>query len=174
MKEQIKKLLRESLNNSYVPTNTNYYWYHGTNTNFKDNTEFNDSVRGAIFLTKNINVANIFADRASSNLIKPKIIIFYYKPNNILDYENKQQIDDFINKIMELNIQTDYVSDMEILSDKNLLTKLISEGNWGVFEKVIGLENISKLGYDGLFLNEFSSKNLALFNGKDIKFVSSL
>lgn len=63
---------------------------------------------------------------------------------------------------------------MEILSDKNLLTKLISEGNWGVFEKVIGLENITKLGYNGLFLNEFNSKNLALFNGNNVKFITSL
>jgi hypothetical protein len=72
---------------------------------------------------------------------------------NTFDYENKDHVYELVNALAPKTIR-----------ERADLADRLSHGDWGLLEKPRVLETLRKLGHKGYTTNEFSSKNLALFD----------
>jgi hypothetical protein len=134
--------------------------YHGTQA---DITEFKGKL---LFVSPNQNVANKFA--ADDMLYGPEstyltpganVLPVYVKANNPFDYQNKKQVDELFEKIKSMFAK----------ESRENAKRLLSEGNFKLTEDSRVIDAIKSLGYDGLYVEEFGTKNLAVFEPNQIK-----
>jgi hypothetical protein len=134
--------------------------YHGTT---KDFSEFK---KGLIFVSPNALVANKFA--ADDMLYSPEstyvtpganVMPVYVKSDKPFDYENPQQVDILFEKIKSIFAK----------ESREAAKKLLSEGNFKLTEDSRVIDAIKSLGYDGVYVQEFGAKNLAVFESNQIK-----
>ena len=125
--------------------------YHGTQADFR---AFKSNK--PIFISDNPVVANKFAadDMLYSNestYLTPdaNVIPLYVKAENIFDYENPNHI-----KLLKLGQVTE---------------PLVKSGNWGTIEGTRVQDAIKKAGFDSFYVNEFGTKNLAVFSPNQLK-----
>jgi len=139
--------------------------YHGTQA---DISEFKGKL---IFTSPNPMVANKFAadDMAwteekigtpfNPNPIGANVLPLYVKADNPFDYQNIEHVDKLFEKIKSMFAK-------ESRADaKNLML----EGNFKLTEDSRVIDAIKSLGHDGLYVQEFGAKNLAVFNPNQIK-----
>ena len=144
------------------PDGTPKVMYHGTQADIK-------SFKGKLlFVSPNQNVANKFA--ADDMLYSPEstyltpganVLPVYVKSNNPFDYQNPKQVDALFEKIKTMFAK-------ESREDAKIL---ISEGNFKLTEDSRVIDAIKSLGHDGLYVQEFGAKNLAVFQPNQIKSV---
>jgi hypothetical protein len=132
--------------------------YHGTR---KDFSEFKP---GLIFSSPNSMVANKFA--ANDMLYSPdkpgiepgaNVMPVYVKSVNPFDYENP----DHVNELFE-KIKGNFAS-----VSRPAAKRLLSEGQFKIIEE--NVDAIKDMGFDGLYVEEFGEKNLAVFEPTQIK-----
>tara|TARA_R110000868_G_scaffold18467_12_gene81214 strand:- start:6824 stop:14359 length:7536 start_codon:yes stop_codon:yes gene_type:complete len=132
--------------------------YHGTQA---DITEFKGKL---LFVSPNQNVANKFA---ADGLYGPEtyltpganVLPVYVKANNPFDHQNKKQVDELFEKIKSMFAK----------ESREDAKRLLSEGNFKLIEDSRTIDAIKSLGYDGLYVEEFGAKNLAVFEPNQIK-----
>ena len=134
--------------------------YHGTQA---DITEFKGKL---LFVSPNQNVANKFAADdmlygPESTLLTPgaNVLPVYVKSNNPFDYKNQKQVDELFEKIKSIFAK----------ESREDAKRLLSEGNFKLTEDSRVIDAIKSLGYDGLYVEEFGAKNLAVFEPTQIK-----
>jgi hypothetical protein len=134
--------------------------YHGTT---KDFSEFK---KGLIFVSPNTLVANKFA--ADDMLYSPEstyvtpganVMPVYVKANKPFDYADPQQADALFEKIKSIFAK----------ESREDARRLLSEGNFKLTEDSRVIDAIKSLGYDGVYVQEFGAKNLAVFESTQIK-----
>jgi hypothetical protein len=132
--------------------------YHGTR---KDFSKFK---AGLIFSSPNPMVANKFA--ANDMLYSPdkpgiepgaNVMPVYIKAENPFDYENP----DHVNELFE-KIKGNFAS-----VSRPAAKRLLSEGQFKIIEE--NVDAIKDMGFDGLYVEEFGEKNLAVFEPTQIK-----
>lgn len=134
--------------------------YHGTQA---DITVFKGKL---LFVSPNQNVANKFA--ADDMLYGPEstyltpganVIPVYVKSSNPFDYQDPKQVDELFEKIKTMFAK----------ESRNDAKRLISEGNFGLTEDSRVIDAIKSLGHDGVYVQEFGAKNLAVFEPNQLK-----
>lgn len=132
--------------------------YHGTSR------DFNAFRAGLIFASPNPIVANKFA--ANDMLYSPEkpgiepganVMPVYIKTSNPFDYENPEHVNELFEKI-----KTNFAP-----PSRTAAKRLLSEGQFKIIEE--NVDTIKELGFDGLYVEEFGEKNLAVFEPNQVK-----
>jgi len=132
--------------------------YHGTRGDF---TSFQP---GLIFTSPTPMVANKFA--ANDMLYSPdkpgiesgaNVMPVYVRATNPFDYENPEHV----NQLFKL------IKDNYAFPSRPAAKRMLGEGQFKLIEE--NVDAIKELGFDGLYVEEFGEKNLAVFKSTQIK-----
>jgi hypothetical protein len=125
-------------------------------------------VADAIYFSKDKNFANSFVGKAPDPAIAkeaekmgwvgPNVMPVYLKAENPFDYENLEHVKKVFNLIKPKG--DEYL-------DKP--TRDLSSGDWAVIELKSVQEAIKKAGFDSFYVKENNTKNLGVFDPKQIK-----
>ncbi|MGE4510093.1 MAG: hypothetical protein AB7D43_03220 [Sulfurimonadaceae bacterium] len=121
-------------------------FYHGTGADF---SEFKQNNRGLFFVSPSSKWVDDFIGKDGGTSIMP----VHIKAFNPFDFDNKKHV-------MAL---AQHASLGKLAIDE------IKKGNWNRIEDRTTLEAIKKLGFDGVFVKENGTKNLAVFDPTQIK-----
>lgn len=144
-------------------------YYHGSKQNF-DTFRLNDL--GLIFASPNETFAEAFAGINELSLEQNPAIPLYVRAENPWDYENPQHVEallDYEIPDVRYNTVREFVENYyNMLSPEEAVNKL-RQGDWSVLETPEVIEAIKDLGHDGVFLQEATHKNIAVFSPNQFK-----
>lgn len=150
--------------------------YHGTAQSFY---VFKPKQAGAIFASGAVSFAKSFVSHSVGwmqghgleDQINSKIMPMWVKTDNPFDYDNPLHVDAVVSKARDVIVfpHSTGGSYSTLLLHPGALHQRLTDGHWQTIEGAKIQEIIRGLGFDGFWMKEGSSKNIAVYSPDQVK-----
>jgi len=131
--------------------------------------EFQQSNRGMTFVSPETEFANLYsADVKGGDFMSGAVYPVHVQVRNPFDFQNADHLDVLTDELSKLSGTSSRVPGWIHAGPEKIRSELRS-GSWSAIEDPYVMDAAKRLGFDGMYMNEYDVKNLGVFDPKRIK-----